>query len=322
MMRRTLVLLLVLLGGAWAQDLVFTSERLGTSDVFVRRDGVTFPLVFSDDLAEFDPSPSPDGSLVAYAATSFVVGVTSFEDDWTWEYRAVDLEGRERGRWSLPGGDNNFRPAGGFELAWLPDGRSFLAQGYTEDADWEVRRFFLDTERTVYLGSGFGILLSPDGSAFAITRNDQVFVISIADGLTLPLGRGRALGWTPDGAALLVERNFGLLLVPIEDVAAAEVIGDSGPYLELRWSPDGRHYAYTILIGADSAIFFHDGAHNFLGSFDLGGLAAGFDWLDGEQVALELVLDEERRIITVDVEGTLTTLVDGTGGDGGPRRIP
>lgn len=321
-MKRLIFLLSIgLLSGAWAQDFVFTSERLGTSDLFVRRGGFEVPLVVSDDLAEFDPSPSPDGRLIAYAATTFVLGVTDFDDDWSWEYRAVDLEGRERGRWSLPGGDNDFRPAGGFELVWLPDGLSFLAQGYGEDGAWQVHRFFLGTERIVRLGEGFGILPSPDGSAFAITRDDAVFVVAIADGLALPLGEGRALGWTPDGAALLVERNFALLLVPLED-AATEVIGDSGPYLELHWSPDGRHYAYTILVGAASAIFFHDRDHAFLGSYDLAGLAADFDWLDDERVALELVSDDGRGIVSVDLAGRLAPLVDGGGAEGGPRRIP
>jgi hypothetical protein len=308
--------LALLLCVAYAQPLLFTSDRNGTLDLF-SLDGAAERTLRRDDAFDiFDPSRSPDGSLVAYAATEAIADPAASRDGTTWSYRLIDRDGAERWRWELPGSDGRFRPAGGFELIWLPDGRSLLAQGYGDDFVWQVRRYFVGAERSVLLGEGFGILLAPDGERFAVTRDEGIAVVTIADGRERLLGPGFALGWTPDGAALVIERNSALFVVPIDDPAATDFIGDSGPYIGMASAPDGGRYAVTIPLDGDSAIFFYDREHRFLGSFELPGFAADLAWLDGGRVAVELAHDAGWSIVTVDLAGRVSSLVPESGGAG------
>ncbi len=319
---------LVVLTGAMAQRLVFVSDRadalsLRQGELFLFDDGSELRLTSTPELAEFDPSPSPDGGLIAHAATSFLSGVSTFDDSWSWQYRVVDLSGRLREAWPLPGGDDSFRPAGGFAIAWLPDGRSFLAQGLDAAGNWEVHRFVLGARRTVRLAQGFGIVPSPDGSRFATSRNGIIYLVEVATGNEQVFAGGTPLGWTSDGLELLFEQNLALLRAPASDPEAVRFVGDSGPYLELRYRRDGGRYAYTTVHEGRSAVFFHDADHRYLGSFDVGGFVESFDWLDDERVVLELVLPTgARRIDVLGSDGVQLTLIDSAGDDGAPRVLP
>lgn len=314
---RTLsVLPFLLLVCAHAQPLLFTATPHGTLDLLVGDEADERTLLRDDAYDLFDPSPSPDGALIAVAATEALAPPAVSRDGTRWSFRVIDRDGAERWSWTLPGSDGRFRPAGGYELVWLPDGRSLLAQGFRDDFVWEVRRYFVGATRSVALGEGFGILLAPDGERFAVTRDEGIAVVRIADGRERLLGSGRALGWTPDGAALVIERNFALLLLPLDAPGATELIGDSGPYIAMAWDPSRRRYAVTIPLGGESAIFFYDRESRYLASFELPGFAADLAWLDEERVAVELANDAGWSIVTIDLTGRVDSLVPQSGGAG------
>jgi hypothetical protein len=314
---RTLsVLPLLLLVWAYAQPLLITATPHDTLDLIVV-DGADERTLLRDDAVDlFDPSPSPDGDLIAVAATEALADPAASREGTDWSFLVIDRSGAERWRWALPGSDGRFRPAGGFDLVWLPDGRSLLAQGFRDDFVWEVRRYFLDAERAVALGTGFGILLAPDGERFAITRDEGIYLVRIADGRERLLGSGYALGWSADGEALVIERNSALFVVPIDDPDATDFIGDSGPYIGMVSAPDGGRYVVTIPLDGDSAIFFYDREHRFLGSYELPGLAADLAWLDGGRVAVELAHDAGWSIVAIDPKGRVSSLVPESGGAG------
>jgi len=285
-----------------AQRFVFTSDRfspltVSQYDLFLYDDGSELRLTHTPDLAEYDPSPSADGNFIAYAATTFIASVTSYDDSWQWSYHVIDDRGQEVANWKLTGLDNDFRPAGGFDITWLGDNRSFLAQTLDEEGNWEVRRYLIDAQDPELLAKGFGIELNPDGLRFATARGGTTFLIDILSGQETPLLECTPLAWTPDGRDLYLAQDKSLLRVPLADPEAKQLVSDSGPYLDFHWSPDHRQYAYTTSQDGTSAVFFHDADDTFLVSFELDGFAEDFDWLDDETLLLELARDTDEHLI-------------------------
>jgi hypothetical protein len=327
------LLLLSLLGSGSAQRFVFSSDRIrqemtsplseAQNDLYLFDAGSEIRLTSTPDQAEYDPSPSPDGQLIAYASTNFIAGATDFEASWAWRYQVIDLAGRELASWDLPGGENTFRPAGGFDIVWQAGSRSFLAQGYDSAGAWEILHFSLGEAGSVPLAKGFGIVQSNDGRFLVTMRDGAVYVIEIATGLESALGEGYPLGWTPDSSAVFLERNFALLLVPPASPDRHKVVGDSGPYLALDWSPGRSAYAYTIVHeDGTSAVFFHDQRNTFQGSFGVEGSVDSFDWLDDERLVFELAPSPEERLIgVIDRSGNVVVLVDSAGEDQTPRTL-
>ncbi|UCH27186.1 MAG: hypothetical protein JSV66_05970 [Trueperaceae bacterium] len=328
-----ILVLLSLLGSASAQRFIFSSDRIrqevasplseAQNDLYLFDAGSEIRLTSTPDLAEYDPSPSSDSQLVAYASTDFIAGVTDYEASWTWRYHVIDLNGRELASWDLPGAENTFRPAGGFDIFWLPDRSGFLAQGYDADGAWEIHRYFLDQTDSIPLTKGFGIVPSADGRFVVTMRAGESYLVEIETGLETSLGEGYPLGWAPDGGAVFLERNFALLLVPPTSPERTKLIGDTGPYLALAWNPTRSAYAYTTVHeDGSSAVYFHDRRNTFLGSYGVEGLADSFDWLDDERLVLEwLPSSEEHLIAVIDRSGNIAVLVDSAGSDQTPRML-
>lgn len=65
------------------------------------------------------------------------------------------------------------RPAGGFQLRWLPGEKALLGQVPTETGRWEVHRFDLGSPRSTRVTEGFGVVLDAAGSRFATERTTR-----------------------------------------------------------------------------------------------------------------------------------------------------
>src|SRR5690606_22974757 len=160
--------------------------------------------------SEYDPTPSPGGRYVAFAALDHA-DEEAGREAWGWWLGVVEaLTGREVARWELPGSVGLFRPAGGFQLGWLGQD-ALLAQGVGEDGGWEVYRFDLASLDVSRVGSGFGIAVAP-GRVPALGELPQRQLDPGGDLVREAQGRGRGAG-VPAQAVLAAEldRHAGLL---------------------------------------------------------------------------------------------------------------
>ena len=321
-----MVLVLALGVTATAQQVLFVSDRydprtVRQSDVYLYDDGSTLRLSDTPAWAEYDPAPSPGGDAFAVAATNFLFPITSYDDAWSWRYVVFDDEGRQQDAWSIDGSTGMFRPAGGFQIAWLPDGRSFLANAYDEFGDWQVRRYVVDSRQTILLGPGYEIAVHPDGERFATSHNGIISLVEIASGERRVFAGGRPLAWTPDGTELLFEQAGALYRATEESPARRRVVGDGGPYVALRFAPDGGRYAVASVAGSGSSVAFYAATHELIDRWPLAASVVAFDWLDDEWLVLEIADAAGLRLELLAVDGSRAPFLDSFGDDASPRTL-
>lgn len=324
------VLLALLLSAALtaqAQQVLFVSDRhdprgVLQNDVYRWEGGSEDRVTETPGWAEFDPEPTPDGDRFVVAATNFIDGVTRFDDDWSWRYAVHREDGRLLDRWDIAGSEGTFRPAGGFQIAWLPDGDSFLGNAYDPGLrDWRVVRYVVGAERTIDLGYGFDIVLHPDGERFATSRHGVVEVVEIATGERRGVFTGRPLGWTKDGTELIFDQNGVLYRArPDGDPRDRRVLAEDGTWIGLRYAPRA---GYAVAgIGQDtSTLVFFDEEHVRERKLTVVTPIVDFDWLDETWLVVEYVTSRERWLELVAVDGRIAPFVDSHGEDGSPRTV-
>ena len=246
--RRSALLALVLAAlaalapGGLAQRFAFVSTRVPDElaaaygrppqgEVFLYLDGSELRLTRTPHASEYDPTPSPGGRYVAFAALDHA-DEEAGREAWGWWLGVVEaLTGREVARWELPGSVGLFRPAGGFQLGWLGQD-ALLAQGVGEDGGWEVYRFDLASLDVSRVGSGFGIAVAP-GRVPALGELPQRQLDPGGDLVREAQGRGRGAG-VPAQAVLAAGELAAVGLDRPCEVDEVHVLVSGGDVLELH----------------------------------------------------------------------------------------
>ena len=322
-----------LLATATAQRFVFVSTRAPEADfvaydrpwqseVFAYRNGSEIRLTFTTGASEYDPVPSPDGRLVAYVALDHADEAA--RDTWGWYLGVVDaLTAKPVARWPLPNTVGTTRPSGGFQPTWV--GKSaLLVQAPAPDFEWHVLRFELGEPSPRLVTTGFGIVLSEDGSRLATERADGLYLVAL-DQATGPvdvehLGGGTPLAWW--GEQLFVAQVGELQLLDLEFTESSAVSQRQGYYAELRVNPSGTSYAYVLHGDDGSDLVVADGLHQALLEYDVDGWLSGLDWLDDERlVAAREAPDGDVEVLVLDLEAR-GLVVNSVGVDHSPRALP
>jgi TolB protein len=193
--------------------------------------------------AHFHPTPSPDGSLIAFIAFD---GGSEL-----WTMRA---DGSERRRLAA---------ASNAPLSWSPDGR-WIVYGAT---DGSLKAVAADGTQTVPIAArGERPSWSPDGRSIAFVRDAQYFVVTngveeqLAVGFREPVSvpsTARAPSWSPDSRRLVIAPGApdplsfptgrsDLYVVDVTSGAARQLTAT--PHVDegaARWSPDGSQIAFV-----------------------------------------------------------------------------
>jgi len=187
---------------------------------------------------------SPDGKSIAYSEGRFL--------------RVRPIGGGPA--LDLPAGEAQIR-----HLAWNPDSRAILADGFRTQSGWAIydiadrsRREFAQPERgperpPVPLR---GPLWSPDGKKIAAIAGGRVHVFT-AEGeteLKEPVSGVTSLGWTPAGdiACVATEDGRSRLRVPCSG-RPVRFEPDLDAYGPIAFSPDGRT-VYVALVNSSGTL--------------------------------------------------------------------
>ena len=195
--------------GRW---LAFDSDRGGSSDIWRQpvAGGEPEPLT-TDPMEEFWPSWSPDGREIVFHG---------FHEGRRHLF-VMSADGRERQQ--ITHGESDQRTP-----SWSPDGRTIYYLHNFHEPDGELRQVTRERDgrwsgaRTVFRGTVYPPLASPDGRLVAFTHTGAVMLVR-PDG---------------DSARVLVPRNA------IPDHAQAAYVS---------WSEDGRTLYYIAVDPADKA---------------------------------------------------------------------
>ena len=331
---RTAVCLTIAAGLALAaaQEFVFVSDRVlrsleridgsfySQSDLFLYRNGSEIRLTFTADAAEYDPIPSPDGQFIAYAVTDLVHPVDD-DADWQWRLEVIDLLlRRTQASWKMPNSEGITRPAGGFAIAWLEDGRSFLAQVPGEGSQWEVHRFSIGQPESEMVARGFGVVTSPDGAYVATARNGITYAIDLAKGEEVVLAAGDPLGWNGNDT-LLIARTDAVTEVDVTSQRADLVADYFGQYYGLRWNPARDLYAYILEQNETWYVTIARADHQEVETYSFTSFVETLDWLSDEHLVLSLERDGASALALLDLFGNDPIIVDSIGSDHSPRAL-
>lgn len=313
---RYLISLLFILNISLAQKFVYVSSLSSDtpllSKLFIYDNGESKALFdrLEADEAAFDPEPSPDGQHVAYLEKNGL----------GWSLVVVDLAGNEIARWDVPGSQETFRPAGGFQPTWL-DETTLLAQTPAGNG-WDIYEFRFDASPK-HLTEGFGIFLSPDKQKLLTNVGENVMRVDLKTRQSVVIGKGETWGWAGDDRAVILQNG---------DLYSVKTTGDEILLARLGLefiaafsrSPDGTKFA---LVEVDDGVFFvqvHDGQGRLLRQ-PLGGVDT-LEWLDNETILVSYQKDEtedyDSVIATLKLDGTLTELVNSEGSDYMAKPIP
>ena len=242
-----------------AADLVYDRPaQNGGAEIFVLGFGApSLPVKVNAGNVSREPSPSPDGSRIAFAVSQRDLTTGGWQHD----LYVVDRNGMNM-RWLT-------RMAGVEESpAWSPDGSriAFSGTGTTSSGEPDIWVIGVDGTGLVNLTSAMGSwsselhpAWSPDGTRIAFATAGYgimgpVWVMN-ADGsgaaqLTASGGAQAHPTWSPNGAAIaFAQLAFGgtgsdIVIAPVAGGAVTRLAlpGDQGTPV---WSPDGDHIAYT-----------------------------------------------------------------------------
>jgi Tol biopolymer transport system component len=214
-------------------------------DVLVARaDGSRVRRLTSAPGPQFDPSFSPDGSLIAYRDSRHGIN----EDDEIW---VMDRDGGHARNLTRDHG-NDWSPA------WSPDGAT-IAFASTRSGSLELWTMASDgsNPRRVSSSPAEYPSWSPDGSRIAFSLvtagavqigivrrggRDERIVTALTENSELP-------AWSPDGTLIAFSRGFEghrTIWTMKPDGAEAHAITEAGSDdVAPAWSPDGRYIVFA-----------------------------------------------------------------------------
>jgi serine/threonine protein kinase len=226
--------------------------------------------VTRDPGLEVDPSLSPDGSLIAYAAgstTRMQIFVRQVAGGRTIALTSDSVRGYRWPRWSPDGSQIAYQGEAGISVVPALGGQPRLL----------VR---LEAQRPESSTTAFtpltGFAWSPDGRRIAYSRgySSDVTVVPIGGGSATTLTGVRdvhSLAWSPDGSKLAcVSDNpifvFGSVYFGNEGASSIWVLRlDGGPAIRVtddrhlnmspQWSPDGRHLFWVSDRGGSRDVY-------------------------------------------------------------------
>jgi Tol biopolymer transport system component len=233
--------------------IVFVSDRDGQDALYLRRlpDGADFQIANLTEPVE-EPALSPDGKQVAFAMGGRI-GLVSVD---THEVKFVTL-------------GVDWRDA---SPAWRPDGKVLVVSSRRssgENADLhlltlgqpagaDVRRPLTRTDHLDETSPSY----SPDGTAIAFVRGDNVFRLTPADGAIRRLTGGfrlvRQARFLPSGRLLCLwrqDKHFGIDAMDQDGGNRETLSQGTAFYRTVAPSPDGRYLAATFSYESDALRF-------------------------------------------------------------------
>ena len=256
---------------ALSNRIVFHSDRDGDFEIYkMRPDGSNVIQLTDNDVDDFGPTVSPDGTRIAFWTGR----------DGNQEIYVMAVDGSNPTRVTVSGGADR-------QPAWSPDGER-IAFKRTVNGTNEVYTIRAD-------GTGENRLTnnafedsepnwSPDGSliAFMTDRdgNDEIYLMSALDGsnqinLTNNVGRDGKPDWSPDGTKILFDRNdfYGGDLTWVGDAelhcmnangsGVVRLTNDSIGAIDTqpRWSSNGSRLTFNsdrVAVGVNFEIYVGD----------------------------------------------------------------
>lgn len=304
-----------------AQRFVFATDRdfvestvILQSELFLYDDGSQLRLTRTPEQSEYDAAVSPGGDWLVYA-----VLVDEATQAWEYQVRAIDDETIVA---RFPVNDeatDMTRPAGGFPLRWADNAR-FVAQTADADFDWSVVRFNRNGDSTP-LAQGYGVALSPGSSQLATGRDGVSYVIDVESGDEARLADGTPLGWYDDDGVLIF-RDDAVYLVSAADGSEALLHDDLGYSFAFAWSPARRYYALLGVRFEQPYLLVYNPDHELVSSRDLAGAVNDISWLDDSTMLFSTQLGEDSLVLSIDLTGRETVLVESFGSDFAPLALP
>lgn len=304
---RYLISLLFILNISLAQRFVYVSSLSSDTPLlgklFIYDNGESKPLIdrLEADDGAYDPEPSPDGQKIAYLEKNGL----------GWSLVVIDLTGSEG---DVPGGQETFRPAGGFQPTWLDD-KTLLAQVPAGNG-WDIFEFRQDISPK-RVTEGFGIFLNPAKTELLTNVSENVMRVGLKTRQSVAIGTGETWGWVGDDRAVILQNG---------DLYSVKTMGDEILLAEINLeflagfsrSPDGTKFALAEINDEGAFVQVHDGQGRLLRQAV--GLAVDtLEWLDNDTLLLSYQQDESKNydtvIATLKLDGTLTELVNSNGAD-------
>jgi TolB protein len=214
-------------------------------DVLVARaDGSGLRRLTSAPGPQFDPSFSPDGSLIAYRDSRHGIN----EDDEVW---VMDRDGGHARNLTRDHG-NDWSPA------WSPDGRT-IAFASTRSGSLELWTMASDGSNPKRLSSSPAEYpsWSPDGSriAFSLVTAGAVQIGVVRRGgqgertLTALTENSELPAWSPDGSLIAFSRGFegrrSIWTMKPDGTEAHALTERGSDDVAPAWSPDGRYIVFA-----------------------------------------------------------------------------
>jgi hypothetical protein len=314
---RYLICLLFILNISLAQKFVYVSSLSSDTPLvgklFLSENGESKALTdkLEADDAAYDPEPSPDGQEIAYLEKNGL----------GWSLVVVDLTGNEVARWDLPGSQETFRPAGGFQPTWLGD-KTLLAQTPAGNG-WDIYEFLFDASPK-RLAEGFGIFLSPDKQKLLTNVGENVMRVDLKTRQSAAIGTGEVWGWVGDDRAVILQKG---------DLYSVKTSGDELLLAKVSLeflagfsrSPDGTKFALVDINDEGAFVQIYDGQGRLLRQA-VGIVVDTLEWLDDETLLISYQQGESKNydtvIATLALDGTLTELVNSEGADYMAKPVP
>ena len=332
MFRVLLASLILTWSNAFAQSFFFISSRIQVegdlsraepwerkqNEVFIYRNGSEIRFTNTNNLSEYDLSISPDGSLVAYAATSWVYP-NQLEES-SWQIFVKDLRGRLPAQFAIPNSQESMRPAGGYLLAWKADSSGFYFNAEQAGSEaWDIYFYDLKTKTSKRITEGFMPFLSPDNKLLATNVDELVRVYDIDLDESWTVFEGSPLAWYDD-SRLFVQNGSSLFLLDVYKPNREKLIHDANAYyIQMDMNKD-LQYAFIVQRDSGSSLYKFVNEEELLAK-DFSGFIREIALQEDGSIIYSIQEDDSIKIYKIDDSGNITPLVSSFGDDFSPTVI-
>jgi TolB protein len=261
--------------GGRPEKILFVSNREGPAgnekgkySIFTMNpDGSGQAKLSKGDALEFDPTWSPDGKQVAFAAMTGGAGSKS-------GIYVMNADGSDRRQIIQSEGD-----AAPFAPSWSPDGKqiAYSRLEFKQDAKSDLYVVDADGKNPKRLGEGLMPVWSPDGSKILYTvlgaqnGEPRLFTMDAGGGNAKPLSKPKAMmgAWSPDGKRIAYMAEGGgnqpdIFVMNADGSKPTQLTKTPDLEFTPQWSPDGKQVFFTRIPkdanGADKGDIYVMGA--------------------------------------------------------------